>query len=187
MLPGFESQLAFHCAPALAGIKPSNLISLSAASFPGLPLLLPAFNAALPSEEIRLELLGEIRRHFLVLVYREGQLTRHLRDKTVQALLSQAGYPVEEGMSAALMHLKKRLDRDGEFPHEIGLFLGYPTEDVLGFMKHRGKAYKLSGYWKVYGNEEQARALFERYTHCRALCCAQMAKGKSIAQLFCAG
>lgn len=27
----------------------------------------------------------------------------------------------------------------GEFPHEIGLFLGYPLGDVKGFIKHKAK------------------------------------------------
>ena len=36
------------------------------------------------------------------------------------------------------------------FPHEMGLLLGYPVEDVTGFMVHGGKNSLYSGYWKVY-------------------------------------
>ena len=53
-----------------------------------------------------------------------------------------------------------------EFPHEIGLFLGYPPEDVAGFIRHQGSHYKLCGKWKVYGDVERAKALFCEYDRC---------------------
>ena len=39
----------------------------------------------------------------------------------------------------AIEKLKMRLSETTEFPHEIGLFLGYPVGDVVGFIKTRGK------------------------------------------------
>ena len=38
-----------------------------------------------------------------------------------------------------------------DFPHEIGVFLGYPLEDVVGFIRHRGKCFTCCGCWKSYG------------------------------------
>ena len=35
--------------------------------------------------------------------------------------------------------LIKRLNEDAEFPHEIGLFPGYPPEDVRGFIENRAE------------------------------------------------
>ena len=35
------------------------------------------------------------------------------------------------------------------FPHELGLLLGYPVEDVLGFIRNEGRNYLYCGYWKV--------------------------------------
>lgn len=54
-------------------------------------------------------------------------------------------------------------DESGEFPHEVGLFLSYPPEDVKGFIAHRANDFKCAGLWKVYGNEEKARSLFAKY------------------------
>ena len=54
----------------------------------------------------------------------------------------------------------------GCFPHEIGLFLGYPPEDVDGFIKHRAGGCKFCGFWKVYGDVDSAKAKFERYRSC---------------------
>ena len=54
-------------------------------------------------------------------------------------------------------------DESGEFPHEVGLFLSYPPEDVKGFIDHRASGFKCAGLWKVYGNEEK-RARYSRNT-----------------------
>ena len=59
--------------------------------------------------------------------------------------------------------LRRRLAQSGQFPHEIGLFLGYPPCDVLGFLHDAGRHSKLSGYWQVYGDAQAALALFAKY------------------------
>ena len=58
--------------------------------------------------------------------------------------------------------LIRRLQDEAEFPHEIGLFLSYPPEDVQGFIDHHARDFKLSGLWKVYGDEAYARAAGSR-------------------------
>lgn len=45
--------------------------------------------------------------------------------------------------------LIRRVRHEEDFPHEIGLFLGYPSEDVSGFIKHGAKNSKCVGTWKV--------------------------------------
>ena len=42
----FEEMLAFHCGPALAGIKPANLVSLSREEFPLLPFLAEEYSSS---------------------------------------------------------------------------------------------------------------------------------------------
>jgi hypothetical protein len=48
-------------------------------------------------------------------------------------------------------------------PHEIGIFLGIPLPDVLGFIRNRGKKALVSGCWKVYHDPASKLALFSRY------------------------
>ena len=74
-----------------------------------------------------------------------------------------------------------------EFPHEIGLFLSYPPEDVLGFICNRACNHKCVGCWKVYGDEQAARNLFEKYEMCSKIYFRQWRQGKSIEQLTVAG
>lgn len=54
-----------------------------------------------------------------------------------------------------------------EFPHEIGIFLGYPIWDVEGFIEHKGQNYKFCGYWKVYQDVEGAKLKFKEYDRIR--------------------
>ena len=74
-------------------------------------------------------------------------------------------------------------DESGEFPHEVGLFLSYPPEDVKGFIDHRANNFKCTGPWKVYGDEEKARSLFAKYKKCTEIYCALWQSGSKLEQL----
>ena len=81
---------------------------------------------------------------------------------------------------------KETLKQAGPFPHEMGLLLGYPVEDVEGFIKHCGKNYLYSGYWKVYKDVEEKKKIFEAYENAKEqmiLFLAQGYKMRSIIQM----
>ena len=103
-------------------------------------------------------------------MYRPERLAAQLAHPQVQSLLAREGYPVDRGLEEMLDTLQLRLTCGG-FPHEIGLFLGYPPEDVEGFRLHQGRDYKLCGCWKVYSDVERAQQCFRRYERCRAALC----------------
>ena len=71
-----------------------------------------------------------------------------------------------------------------EFPHEIGLFLGYPYEDVIGFIKNKGKNYTYCGYWKTYGDPEISKKKFQQFQKCVFEYKRMYEKGKVIKQLI---
>ncbi len=166
----FEEALAFHCGPALAGIKAANLVSLSRRDHPRCRELAEEYGALLSPRKIHLECLCGCGERVLLLVYREDRLARQLADPAVAAMLG---------------HLRRRLEAGGGFPHEMGLFLGYPPEDVRGFWENGGRNYKYSGVWKVYSDDvEGARAAFRRYSRCRDAICKRLAGGISLVQMF---
>ena len=68
-----------------------------------------------------------------------------------------------------LDQLAERLCCEGDFPHEIGVFLGYPLADVIGFIQNRGKSFTTCGYWKVYTDPTAAQAEFDRYKKCERI------------------
>ncbi len=39
---------------------------------------------------------------------------------------------------------RAHMEGKGDFPHEIGLLLGYPPEDVIGFIENRGQIHCIS-------------------------------------------
>lgn len=178
-----ERTLAFHCAPALAGIKPANLVSCCLTAHPHLEQEVEQLNQALNASGIYLQRLCCCGKRMLLLVYRRQTLEKHLLDRQMQGYLKRAGYP-QGGLDDLLQHLQKRLDASGEFPHEMGVFLGYPLEDVEGFQRYGGKNCKLVGYWKVYGDADKAQKLFQRFTCCRNALCARIGKGTSLTELF---
>ena len=99
-------------------------------------------------------------------------------------LLEQDGYPLAGGLEAMLDHLASRMAGSGGFPHEVGLFLGYPAEDVEGFRRHGGQGYKYSGLWKVYSDVERAQRCFRQYGCCRRALCRRLEAGCRLVQLF---
>ena len=56
-----------------------------------------------------------------------------------------------------------------DFPHELGLILGYPPEDVEGFVSQQGKNSLYTGYWKVYKDTEAKKALFDRFEYAKEI------------------
>ena len=177
-----DRTLAYHGAPALAGIKPADLIAWGSPAVCGSPFF-QAYCRQLGRRGIRLRGLWQGCPRCLLLVYRPERLERHLADPAVQALLLREGYPVQGGLEAMLNALSLRLS-GCRFPHEVGLFLGYPVEDVEGFRLHQGRNCKLSGCWKVYSDVERARQCFRRYGLCRAALCRRLREGKALAQVF---
>ena len=97
-------------------------------------------------------------------------------------LLEESGYPCHSA-GQCVACLIRRLRENDEFPHEIGLFLSYPPEDVRGFIENKACRFKCAGLWKVYGDEERAKELFRQYKRCTDRCCALWRAGSGLAQL----
>lgn len=81
-----------------------------------------------------------------------------------------------------LTHLRSRFALT-PVPHEIGFFLGYPVEDVLGFIEHEGRDYRCLGCWKVYGDVRAAQRSFARYRRCARRCQRLYGTGVPLAEL----
>ena len=148
-----------HGAPTLAGIKTGNLFPCTFGDRIEFTDQLREINRVLVPRGLRLLPLRLGEGKALLYLYRPSRLSRDLSRREAGRLLDRAGYRREDPR-ACLRELSRRLRRGEEFPHEIGLFLGYPPEDVQGFIDHRGKNCKCVGCWKVYGDEAAARRRF---------------------------
>ena len=84
----------------------------------------------------------------------------------VEGFISGLGYKtsdISEMFPIFVRRYIRYMEIKKDFPHELGLFLGYPVEDVEGFIRHNGKNYLYSGYWKVYKDAETKIKLFKNY------------------------
>ena len=177
-----ERTLAYHGAPAMAGIKSVDLIAWGSPEACSTPLF-RQYQHQLARRGIQLRVIWTGCPRCLLLVYRPALLERHLARPEVDRLLVQAGYPAEGPLSGRLAYLRRRLTAAGGFPHEIGLFLGYPLGDVEGFIMNRGQNCKCCGCWKVYGDEEQALRRFAQYRKCQAVYLRLWQAGRTVEQL----
>ncbi len=179
----FDEVLAFHCSPALAGIKSANLITIGRRDCEDVRRYLDLYRRSFKQMGISFEVLYECESYMLVLLYRSSMLWKELSASAIQRFLAEYGYHVWDSLEEVLLHLKERCCQNG-FPHEIGLFLGFPLEDVIGFIRNKGQKYKLCGYWKVYSDETAALRKFETFNLCRNDFCRRVKKGASILDLF---
>lgn len=184
----FEKALVSHCSPTLSGIKPANLLSLSKADYPQLPTLIDQYSQLLSSKDIALTIVCACGQRWLLLVYRRQMLTEQLQNPQIRSLLKPEGYPVSEDatLEQLIAHLSKRLRSSEGFPHEIGVFLGYPLEDVIDFRRYKGEGCKLCGYWKVYGDAEAASRLFDRLSRVCHAVKTRVEQGETLLQVFAA-
>ena len=71
-----------------------------------------------------------------------------MENEQAAEILHHAGYNSGH-CGRCIANLIRRFREGGEFPHEVGLFLSYPPEDVKGFIDHRACNFKCAGLWKV--------------------------------------
>ena len=152
-------QLALQCAPVISGIKISNLLTIPAKS-------LRELSAVLKKTELSFRILYPGRERLVILIYRETELKEYLEREEVMAFIYKCGYETSDISKIFPVFVKRYMrymELKQDFPHELGLFLGYPIEDVEGFIKENGKNYLYSGYWKVYKDAELKIRLFKNY------------------------
>ena len=177
-----DRQLVAYCAPTLAGIKSGSIFNCSYESCDELRRIIRGWNRALNEKGVYLTILKTWESRAMLYVYRPVMLYRDLRVHRAARYLKNAGY-TSLNVADAVETLRRRVVCEESFPHEIGLFLGYPVGDVEEFVKNRGRNCKYCGFWKVYCDEEKTIALFARFKRCINVYMSQWRDGKSVAQL----
>ncbi|MBU5335680.1 DUF3793 family protein [Intestinibacter bartlettii] len=97
-----------------------------------------------------------------VLFINEKSMNRCLSDKKCKNFLKFLGYPKEYNFETYMKELVFRLESE-EFPHEIGIFLGYPLKDVLGFMGYGKQEFVEVCSWRIYGDKEVSYKVYNRF------------------------
>ena len=155
-----ELAVAFYLAPVVLGVKPASLLAFWSVE-------LKEYEAVTSRLGIQSVILDEYHGKSYVLFYDRELLLRTMESSGSKEVLKIFGYdgmelePLIHRVSLRLQKCHRR--KEAEFPHEIGIMLGYPHLDVLGYIKHHGKEALYDGYWKVYDDVAKAKEIFLQY------------------------
>lgn len=177
-----EEKIISYCAPTLAGMKTASLFSSKYEEEEALQIDLSYANSKLNKKGVFLEVLKRDGDFVLIYVYRKRKLENDLMQDDIKKLLYEYGYQ-NCRLDDCIERLKCRLSESEEFPHEIGVFLSYPFQDVLGFIKEKGKNWKICGIWKVYHDENEALKIFAKFKKCTDVYRHVFANGRTLTQL----
>lgn len=175
----FGFRVVTQCAPVLKGVKISNLITMKPGGWRKIRTYLKK------SRIICIPLYADAEKEVLFL-YRYEQLERHLKNREVREFLRGCGYESFE-VASVLVRLRRRYRLyagiSKEFPHELGVLLGYPVGDVQGFIDNRGENSLTSRYWKVYQNPKEAERIFDLYDRVKEQALKEIMCGQSLSHV----
>ena len=154
-----------HASATIAGMKAGSLFRVptqlwSAESRDALSLLHAVHLQCVPAQKSR--------QSILLYLYNPVLLSTILTYPENIFFMKQLGYP--SNSDKYLPVLLQKIYEGHNFPHEIGLFLGYPLQDVEGYITNKGQNCLYNKYWKVYHDLEQTRIKFDRYDACKERC-----------------
>ena len=158
-----ELQLALQCAPVITGIKVSNLFIIDKNKVD------EVYNI-IDETDISAYFLYEDAAKANILLYRKNELQQYLFQKENRQFVRKLGYDsvyLDELLPEFAIRFSMYQTIQEDFPHEMGILLGYPVEDVEGFIINNGKNELYTGYWKVYDNLTEKLILFNYYEAAR--------------------
>ncbi len=178
-----EARLGLHvasqCAPVLKDLKVSNLISVRPGEWCQIRQHLhPCRILCVPLYQ------GECRD--VLLLYRDTRMRNLLSDPKICRFLLKYGYTSFD-IAAVLRRLRHRYNQyasgSGEFPHELGVLLDYPVEDVESYILNSGENSLLTRYWKVYHNLPKAEQIFRAYDAAKEQAMTEIIRGRRLSQV----
>ena len=178
----FERCLIDHCSPVLAGLKSANLMSFAFTDPTAFVQMFAQYRRQFSKKGVSLTMLRYTGQNALIYVYRAAKLKADWAKPGVAEFFQNEGYPSTD-VKECIYHLRKRILSQEDFPHEIGIFLGYPLHDVVGFIENEGCNYHCVGCWKVYAGVCDAQKMFAKYKKCKTVYSKLFSDGRPIMRL----
>ena len=152
----------------IAGIKPAELLNIPTANgrirqwcWEECKLCLLRYS------RLRIREINKPNGRKQVFIYHYLSLSDVLSDEANLGFLKEAGYPQQHSVETYVDLLVKRLNGKN-FPHEIGIFLGYPLKDVLGFIGDPSLKLKRRRGWNFFGNPDISNKRYESFLEARS-------------------
>lgn len=158
-----DNLLIKYASPTLAGIKTGNLFKIYRSDEINLEKEIENYNLVFNSIDLYLDIIYSCDKYALIYIYRQKMLSNTLRNADVVEFLNLYGYNECFILSHYINHLKYRFNMLRSTPHEIGIFLGYPIDDVKDFIKYKGSNCKICGCWKVYNDIDTCSYKFKMF------------------------
>lgn len=179
----FDQAFIHLGAPTLCGIKPGNLFSINKEMLYHKGKLFSKFQSDFSKEGIKVALLNGSNNKILFFVYNENLIKKLILEEDTRNYLQSKGYKSFDKTEKILSEILKKICEKQDFPHEIGIFLGYPLNDVIQYEKNKGSNCKYTGCWKSYSNVEYAIKAKELFRNCSTKCLQWYNQGSSISEL----
>lgn len=182
-LTRFYQWLTIALAPTIQGSKPSTILSLVDSHYRSMLALWRHHGYAFIEQTmIRFRILRQAPSMEIVLFYRYDALEKCLQDDLHQQFLAGRGYPVTEGIEACLTVLEQRFQ--SACPHEIGLLLGIPLKDVLGFMGLSNLPLTCRKEWCIYGDPADSMVRMQKFAEDRSLISRCLVDGMNVLDIL---
>ena len=176
-----QFQIVLWCAPFLKGMKTACAVNIE-------EQYCPELEGILADTDIEYRYLSRDKGKCLVFFYRKKEFSGYLGRTDVRRFLERFGYArrePEEALDRLSERVCRYIRRGAGFPHEIGVFLDYPIDDVRCFMEQKGKGGVMTGYWKVYHNPGKAQLIFQAYDKARISAVNEFLAGGTIREIAC--
>lgn len=179
-----EKFLLFNTSLVISEVKPSATITLKKGIDSNYEKWIKYGEKFFESINIKYIELRECANALIILVYDEKQLSNYIFKEENRTFLKKLGYSYGNDIDAYVEKLKKRYD-EFNCPHELGIFLGYPLNDVKDFMECSSKKCLACGYWRVYNDYNAAKEVFNIYDMIKEKTVNYILKGDSSYNVFC--
>ncbi len=173
-----EKYIAYYCAPVIFGIKASSTIIIKSSQSINFKYFVDT--------QIKFYEIAQIRDKKLYLIFRKELLMKAINNSMLFEFMNKfyKENEVEYCLRIFSSKYKDYLKKQGDFPHELGIFLDYPPKDVIEFIKNNGANYKICGYWKVYDDVKKAMEIFVEYDKSKSVIMQELKNGKSINYIY---
>jgi hypothetical protein len=181
---------ANSCMPTLIKAKPSTLVSFHKKYIEDKVEFFKAIKKEVWQFNCQYKLLCESESFYYILIYNIDLLDETFSRYSNHPVLMNAGYITgQNSIYKNLYHFKKRfttykISQTSDFPHEVGILLGYPIKDVEAYIANNGENYLLCGFWKVYYNVEEAGQIFESFRILRKEAVKLIFSGKELKDIM---
>ena len=162
-----EKFLIYNASLVISGVKPSATITIKKDNDNLYDKWIKYGISFLKKIDIQYINLRECSNALIILIYSEEKLSNYIFKEENKRFLRQLGYSEENDMREYLEILKRRY-KEFNCPHELGIFLGFPLNDVKDFMNCKDKKCLSCGYWLVYNNLQEAQEIFSKYDKVKA-------------------